>query len=349
MRAILTTFRAKKRLPLLQVAKTAVAIAIAWLLSVALLQVEMPIFAAIATVIVVAPSVNQTFAKGIERTIGVLIGVAIAAGMSALFPTSGPMVLATTAVALLLAWVLRVTPGALNQMVISAMLVLALGGTTPFYALDRVIETIIGAASGFAINALVVPPVLVGPAREQLRLLGTEVAATFDRLAGTLLARQRPADLQALMIEARLLRPMRDRAETSIDTALESLRMNPRGRRHRDELEAMQALLDDRLSPIVTQVIGMTRALVDQYDESIVEEDTMPALAEEFRRAAHDVRLAVHVAEVDPTPMTSAIPALTSPLRLRPPNSDHWILFGSLMEDLRRIRAESRGEDDGDD
>lgn len=349
MRAILKTFRANTRLPPLQALKTAIAIALGWVVSAALLQVEMPIFSAIATVIVVAPSVNQSFSKAIERTIGVLIGVVLAAAMSSVFPVVGPMVLATTAVAIVLAWALRVTPGALNQMVISSMLVLVLGGTTPFYALDRILETIIGAASGFLVNALIVPPTLTEPAREQLRLLGAEVAAAFERLAVALLTPQHPVMLQTLMIEARLLRPMRDQADAKIVAGIESLQMNPRARRHRDELQGMRALLDDRLTPIVTQVIGMTRAFVDQYDDTMADEDTTPALAEQFRRAAHDVRLAVHLADIDPEPMTSAVPALTGPLSLRPPNSEHWILFGSLMEDLRRIREEllGNGEEGG--
>ena len=52
------------------------------------------------------------------------------------------------------------------------------------------------------------------------------------------------------------------------------------------------------------------------------------------------MRLAVQVADLSPEPetLTSAIPALTAPLTLRPLSSDHWILIGSLMEDLRRIR-----------
>ncbi|MFT4157668.1 MAG: FUSC family protein, partial [Microbacterium sp.] len=41
-----------------------------------------------------------------------------------------------------------------------------------------------------------------------------------------------------------------------------------------------------------------------------------------------------------PEAFTSAIPALTAPLEVRPPASAHWILIGSLMEDLRRIREE---------
>ena len=40
-----------------------------------------------------------------------------------------------------------------------------------------------------------------------------------------------------------------------------------------------------------------------------------------------------------------AIPALTAPLVVRPPSSQHWILIGSLLEDLRRIHGGLLGED----
>jgi len=135
------------------------------------------------------------------------------------------------------------------------------------------------------------------------------------------------------------MRPMRDAANTSIATGEESLTLNPRRSAHRTELGEMRTLLD-RLSPIVTQVIGMTRAFFDHYDAKLADEPTVRAIAEQLRRAAHDVRLAVHLADVDPEPLTSAFPALTSPLVIAPPKSGHWILIGSLMEDLRRIRAE---------
>ena len=43
---------------------------------------------------------------------------------------------------------------------------------------------------------------------------------------------------------------------------------------------------------------------------------------------------------VEPPAVTSDLPALTAPLVILKPNMDHWILFGSLMEDLRRVREE---------
>ncbi|WP_308797328.1 FUSC family protein [Agromyces silvae] len=337
--AIATTFRAARRMPLLQVVKAVVATIGAWLVAGWLIPTPLPVFGAIAALLVVQPSVNQSFGKAIERSVGVVLGVLVATGLVLLLGSKSWVVLIAIAAALLIAWALRMTPGTANQVAISAMLVLALGGTTPDYALDRVIETLIGAAIGIVVNALVVPPVAVAPARRDLALLGGELAASLDRLATALTTSQSAASLQQLLLEARLMRPMRDAADASIATGEESLTLNPRRSRHRDELREMRVLLD-RLTPIVTQVIGMTRAVFDHYDPSLMDEPTVPAIAEQLRRAGHDVRLAVHLADVDPHPPTSAVPALTSPLVIAPPKSEHWIVIGSLMEDLRRIRHE---------
>ena len=90
----------------------------------------------------------------------------------------------------------------------------------------------------------------------------------------------------------------------------------------------------------------MTRAFVDHYDDGLGSEPTVTAIAEQLRRVAHDIRLAVHLADVHPEPpTTAAIPALTAPLEVAPPKSEHWILVGSLLEDLRRIRDELQAED----
>jgi uncharacterized membrane protein YccC len=337
--------RSAKRSPLLQVVKSAVATIAAWLIAGWLIPGPLPVFAAIAALLVVLPSVNQSFTKAIERSAGVILGVLIATGLSLLLGPQSWVVLLAIVVAMLVAWVFRATPGMGNQVAISAMLVLALGSSSPQYALDRIFETLIGVVIGIIVNALIVPPILTAPARRDLGLLGTAIAAHMDQLASSLTSVQAPADLQRLMVEARLLRPMQAAASASITVGEESLTLNPR-RRARGEIAEMRALLD-MLSPIVTQVIGMTRAYFDHYDDALAEEPSVHAIAEQLRRAWHDVRLAVQVADVAPeaSTETSAIPALTAPLQLAPPASGHWILIGSLMEDLRRIRGELVGDD----
>lgn len=337
--------RASRRAPLLQVLKSAAATIAAWLIAGWLVPGPLPVFAAIAALLVVQPSVNQSLSKALERSIGVIIGVVIAVLLSLLLGAQSWVVLAAVVVAMLVAWALRASPGTGNQVAISAVLVLALGSSSPDYAVNRIIETLIGAVIGFVVNLLIVPPVLTAPARRDLGMLGRELAASLDRLAAALPTTRTAAQLQELMVEVRLLRPMKDAAAASLTAGEESLSLNPRRSRHRDDLVELRALFD-RLSPVVTQVIGMTRAYFDHYEDSLSTDPAVRAIAEQLRRAGHDVRLAVQSAAASPEPeaLTSAVPALTAPLVVRPPASDHWILIGSLMEDLRRIHSELRDE-----
>lgn len=337
------TFRAPRRGPLLQAVKSAVATIAAWLIAGWLVQGPPPVFAAIAALLVVQPSLNQSFTRAIERSVGVIVGVLIASGLGILLGTHTWVILLATAVAILVAWASKMTPGTTNQVAISAVLVLALGTATPGYAFDRVLETLIGAVIGFAVNLAIVPPVAVAPAREKTHALGEEVAAALDRLAVALATPQSRPQLEELLLTARLLRPMRDAAEAAIADATDSLTFNPRGRRHRADLARIQELLDV-FTPILTQVIGMTRAVYDRYDPTIAAEPSVQAIAEQLRRAAHDARLRISggAAATASAPPPEP-PALTRPLQVAAPSADHWVLVGSLLIDLHRIH-ESLGE-----
>nr|WP_221244134.1 aromatic acid exporter family protein [Cryobacterium roopkundense] len=338
--------RISRRLPFLQTIKTSVAVALAWLASQLLLPSDLPIFAAIAALLVVQPSVNQTLGRAIERTSGVIGGVIIASTIGFFLGQSSWVVLATVIVSITVAWALRLSPVSASQIPISAMLVLALGATTPGYALDRIYETFIGAGIALIINAVIVPPVLIRPASEAVGLLAREVAETFDRIAHALRTPQRPADLMELMIKARLLRPMLESAHKAILQAEESLMLNPRKAKLRKALDADHEMTE-RLPTLVTRAIGMTRALHDHYDVSLQYEPSVQAFSEELARAAHDLRLLARV-EGDTTAVPEApapeVLALTAPLRIVTPHPDHWILIGSLMEDLRRVREEIVGD-----
>lgn len=331
------TFRTTRRAPVLQVAKSAIATVAAWFIAAWLIPGPLPVFAAIAALLVVQPSLNQSFAKAVERTVGVIVGVAVAGLLAYFFGSASWVIAVAVVVALLLAWLLKMTPGTGNQVAISSILVLALATGTPGYALDRILETLLGAVIGFIVNVAIVPPVAIAPAHRSVDALGEELAATLDRLAAALQRVQTPAELTELLVTARLLRPMRDAADAAIGAGEESLTLNPRGRRHRDELGELRALVD-RFSTIVTQTVGMTRAVVDRYDATLLQEPTVVAIAEQLRRAAHDVRLAVQRAESTSAPSPDAEPpALTTPLEVAAPSSDHWILVGSLLVDLHRI------------
>src|SRR6188768_2482282 len=343
----IASLRASSRSPLLQVVKTSLAAIVAWLVCAALLHQPLPIFAAIAALLVVAPSVNQSLAKGVERSVGVIVGVLLAYAAGDLFGHSTWVVLGIIVVSLLLAWVLRLSPGSANQIPISAMLVLALGLQTPGYAVDRIVETVIGALIGLAVNVLVVPPVLFGPAHDAVTRLASEIAATLGDLAHVLRIPTDRRGVEAVLDRARTLRGLRDEAAAALASADESLMLNPRGGRHRRQLARDRAFLDT-LTVLAARVPGMTRAVRDRYDTSLTTDAVVQSIATELDRAAHDVLLLAQAprGENEPPPVTAELPALTAPLVVLRPDAENWVLVGFLLEDLRRVRDEIVGDPD---
>jgi uncharacterized membrane protein YgaE (UPF0421/DUF939 family) len=345
---VLSNVRGTSRSPLLEVFKTSVAVIAAWLLSNLLLSQPLPIFAAIAALLVVQPSVNQSLAKGVERSLGVILGVILAYGAGMVFGQSTWIVLAIVVVSLLLAWALRLTPGSANQIPISAMLVLAIGGAqNTEYAIERVVETLIGCVVGLLINMLNVPPVLSAPAHHAVVRLATLIAATLDALSNTLTTPQTPAELATMLENARTLRPLQRQAQATVTSAEESLLMNPRRGAHRLSIERDRILMG-KLAILVTRVLGLARAVHDRYDADLTNEPMVRSIAQELSRAAHDLRLLADRGA--PGGRTEAgeqeVPALTAPLVIAVPHPEHWILIGSLMEDIRRVREEITGSPD---
>lgn len=327
-------------MPLLQVVKTAVAATLAWVVCLLILPGQIPVFGAVAAIIVVQPSVNQTFAKAIERSFGVIVGVAIAYFAGVVFGNPSWLVLAAILVSLLTAWALKLGPGGMIQVPISAMLVLSIGAQTPSYALDRILETFIGAIIAVLINLAIVPPVRLQPARDAIAALGREVAASLDGLGELLERSSTAAERTGALIEVRLLSPMLTKARAELLTAEESLLFNPRKSAHRDSLGRDNEILT-MLTVLASRVPGMVRAFDDHYDESLAAEPTASGLASELRRAAHDLRLLLGLPEPDsagePGRRFDDGPALTQPFVVLAPSPRHWVLIGSLIEDLRRV------------
>jgi uncharacterized membrane protein YccC len=333
------------------VLKTSLASVGAWVLCAVLLNQPLPIFAAIAALLVVQPSVNLSLAKGIERSLGVVIGVVLASGATLMFGHAMWVVLGIIVVSLLLAWALQLTPGSTVQIPISAMLVVAMGAQTPGYAATRVLETVIGAVIGLIVNVVVVPPVLLAPAHDSVTRIADGIATTLESLADGLLSRRNPEVFEKILVDARDLRRLRDAAGNDITRAGDSLMLNPRGAKHRDLLDREKDFLAS-LTILVTRVLGVARAVRDHYDVGVSDNPVVRSVATELARAGHDVRLlARHRQDIggsdtagDRMPITAELPALTAPLLVSTPHPEHWILIGSLLEDLRRIREVITGD-----
>lgn len=330
-----------RRAPLLQVLKAAAAAIITWFVCLLAFPEQLPIFGAIAALLCVQENIDQSLSRGVERVIGVLLGVAVALGAGALFGPQSWLFIAAIIVSMTIGWSLRMTSTSTNQIAISALLMIALGGLEFGYGVERLVETAIGAAIGVAINAIVVAPVRTTPVREAISALTEETADALRRLAAAFDEPRSRAWVDEMMQDARKLQTDRDQVRALLRSARESLRLNPRGPRYRSVLARDDALFD-RLQPIVTQVIGMSRALSDHYDADLVGDPQVVGLAEEMRRSAHDLQMLLNSGSTDG--LTREPPALTAPYVIAEPHPRHWTLIGSLMEDLRRVRGRITGE-----
>ena len=346
-RRVLSGLRTNTRAPILQVLKTSAAAVISWVLAAIIVGQPLPIFAAIAALLVVQPSVNQSVTKGLERSLGVIAGVVIATLAGFAFGDATWVILVIIVVSLLVAWALRLGPGSTNQIPISAMLVLALGAGEPHYAVDRIIETIIGAAVGLAINLLIVPPVTVGPARAAMDALVEHAAEVTESIAAAVRTPLGRPALEALLADARTLRGGRRAAGIGLDAAAESLSLNPRAAKHRSALERDRELLS-MLVAATTQITAMARAVHDHGTDGLAESPFREPIARELDRTAHDLRLVgrqvAREAESsgrsvgsEPPTETTSIPALTAPLLVMTEPPRDWVLLGFLFEDIRRL------------
>ncbi|QIM18567.1 FUSC family protein [Leucobacter coleopterorum] len=334
-------FTVSMRPSLLQLLKAAASAILTWFVCFAIFPQQLPIFGAIAALIVIQDNVDQSLTRGIERVVGVLIGVAVALGAGAVFGPQPWLFIAAIIVSMAVGWVLRMTPTSTNQVAISALLMIALGGLQLNYGFERLIETAIGAGIGFGINALVVAPVRTSAVRAAITELAEQSAEVLRQLADSLAEPRDTGWLTEMHANARALQAERTRVHGLLRQARESLRLNPRSNRHRQGLAEDDALFQ-RLQPIVTQVIGMSRAIFDLYQADLTTDPAVIGMVEEMRRAAHDLELLVRPGSADDTSAEPA--ALTTPYTILRPHPDHWVLIGSLMEDLRRVRGRITGE-----
>lgn len=329
-----------ERAPLTQVVKTAIAVGLSWEVVEALLGHTKPIFAALAALLTVQVTVYQSVSRAAQRVVGVVAGVVVAFGIGRVAGLHAWTVGLVVLGALVVGWLLRLGPQGAVQVPISALLVMVIGASTPSYALDRVVDTAVGAVIGVAVSAVIVPPVDLESAR-------TAVGKLLGSVAG-LLADLGRADAGLASAEllggARRLVGLVDEARGALAKARESIRWNPGGRARADEIERLERrlVLAERMA---VQVRGVVRTLVDASSASSPEQ-----LSGEGRRlltvllesAAAAVGAAVPgspAAPVDEAARSGVVAATVEALRAdaRANPGSAWVVYGAVVTDVQRI------------
>ncbi len=272
-----------ERQTVIQIVKCAVAAAMSWEVAVTFLPGHEPFMAPISAVFVVSVTVYQSFFGALQRVAATVVGVLLAYWISLLLGLHWwSIVLVTAGAQVIGRWRRFGSQGV--QVTVTAILILTLTSTHPGYPGARVIETLTGAAIGFAINTLVFPPRHTNLAREALRELahasGSVVAEMGRGMAKPFTASQAHGWLE----RARDLSEAADETGDVVDRGAEAVQSDPRwvlsspaipgSRRFAQMVRAEKRRFGvalTQLEHVVAQIRSIARALADVAAEKKTE------------------------------------------------------------------------------
>ncbi|XRQ14045.1 FUSC family protein [Actinomadura welshii] len=221
-----------------------------------------PLLSPLTALLVVQFSVYQTIRASILRIGAVTSGVLTAVMASSLLGFSWVTLGLTILAALVIGHVLRLHEHVLEAP-ISAMLIFGLGAASEAGATTRVLETLIGAATGLAATFLV-PSVRVRPAEDAVQGITAKLSALTGEIADEL--RGEPADGQAARWQEAAEELSREigRFERELTAAEESVRLNPRTQARR-LIDAGVGLRNAMMTieHFTLSLRGLTRSLAD--------------------------------------------------------------------------------------
>jgi uncharacterized membrane protein YgaE (UPF0421/DUF939 family) len=184
-----------------------------------------PILAPLTAMLVVQVTLYQTIRTALERVASVVAGVMVALGLSVWLGFTWYSLGVTIAAALSVGYLLRLGSSAL-EVPITAMLILSL--PTEEAGVDRIVATLLGAATGLALN-LLLAPLHVQPAEEAVDDLSQRLADLLDQMATDLEEGNAEQHRHTWVERARALSDEQERVEAALGQAEESVRLNPRG------------------------------------------------------------------------------------------------------------------------
>jgi hypothetical protein len=183
-----------------------------------------PTLAPLTALLVLQVSLYRTLRSAAQRIGSVVGGVLLAVVLAwTLGFTWWSLGLAIGA-ALTLGYLLRLGEHVL-EVPISAMLILSL--PTGVNATERVVETLIGAATGL-VAGLILSPLRVQPAEEAVEDLGREMGGLLDEMAEGLRRVPSHEDAVGWLNRARRLGKELSRVDRALGDAEDSIRLNPR-------------------------------------------------------------------------------------------------------------------------
>jgi hypothetical protein len=337
----------------------------AYLIALPIVADPRPVTAALTALLIVQVTLVGTIADTTRRIASVLLGVGVAIGVSSVAGFTWWSLGALIAASILLGQALRLGPH-LMEVPISAMLILAAGGAG-LQAVDRIVETLIGAGAGLFINLIFPPSVQSRSAGAAVERFAQSIARLLDRVAESLSSNTATRDeVRSWLHEARSITLEIATVDRVLTEAGQSRRLNPRAvgttdyipdlRSGLDALEHSAVALRAVFRSIADREGSVDSAEPDTAAESLDDEDLRAAFAVLMSDLANAIRSfgTLVRAEVDQADqphaaeLAAALDAvrearvrLTELLLVDPHEAPAlWQLHGSLLAGVERVLAE---------
>jgi uncharacterized membrane protein YgaE (UPF0421/DUF939 family) len=336
-----------------QTAKAAAAAAAAWLLAESLLHVQKPVLASVAALVTVQVTVYQSIWRAVQYSAGIVAGMLGALGIGAALGVHVGTMSLVVVTGLVLGRTLRLGTQ-VNQVAITGLLVLSFGSA---YGIDRVYDSIIGAAVGVAINAVIAPPAFSRTAAKELADLADDLSSHAARVAKALREDWTHEQARAWLARSRELSANAREARKIARQAEEAVRFHPRRGAHMDEVHRVDeaAVALDHVS---TQLNSLMRGLADMRAEGSVVPEKMRRVPEEMARLLDDTakalaaygrlqipdRASPKVYDELSERIKKAQPHTREAAYAMQPDGDAptlvWSVYGALIDDARRMLRE---------
>ncbi|PUA82282.1 FUSC family protein [Nocardioides currus] len=316
-----------------QLAKTALAAVVAWVVAERVLDLPQPFLAPWAALLVVHATVYRTVSRGLRQVVATVIAVLLASAVGELLGLS------TVSVATLL--VVGLVVGAMpwfgaeaTTVATTGLIVLTTGFRDDTVLISRLFDTGIGIVVGLLVNLLVWPPLRRRASDRALDRIDDGIGALLVDVAEGLRDDVTVEDATAWIDRSRDLDEEIDQAWALVRQAEESARWNPRrsAREVRDPGRS-HALLR-RMEQAIAEIRSMARTLGGQNAHR---ERWGDVFAGPWIEMLGDTGRAT--TEADPAAMSAVrtrLEALTDQLRSSERAAD-WPVYGALIINLRNI------------
>jgi uncharacterized membrane protein YgaE (UPF0421/DUF939 family) len=266
--------------------QTAAAAGLAWFIAADLIGNNFPVFAPLAAVLTVQVTVWDSVSRGLQRALGVIVGVLVAYLLARLLGIHVWSVALVVFVSWVAGQVLRLGQQGAVQVPVSALLVLVLGASTSEYALDRVVDTSLGAVVGILVSLISVPRTHLPEACAGLTDLATDTARVLRDLASAVMTPE--ADFAGPSARARQLDNKTRTVALMVQQTLTATRWSPTGYRDRPSAERLVAAVKT-FARVERSARGIARVLADAAAGPRGAPELAVSLADLLRSVADEV------------------------------------------------------------